>query len=150
MARSGSAAIRKRDPMSANSGSPGSSCPVTARSKSFRCAMSQSLDIEVTRNRFVGAKDNYLRCSGDRQVPTGMNLHENTIILAAGTKIAYGDENPETIEQSSEWQTRTGQERGSIFATPDSASAEPAPAPAPATTEPTDTTTTAPTIGQCQ
>ncbi len=71
------------------------------------------LDIEVTRNQFIGARDNYLHNSDGKQPPSGLNMHHNTIKLGPGKKTAYL--NDETIEQSAQWQARTGQERGSTF-----------------------------------
>lgn len=70
-------------------------------------------EIEITRNQFIRAKDNYARCSGDGQIPAGMNTHHNTITLNRGQKIAYW--NPETTEQYEAWRTRTGKEQGTRF-----------------------------------
>lgn len=67
-------------------------------------------DIEIARNQFIGAKDNFVRASGDRQIPAGIKTHSNTIELASGQKIAY--QNPETIEQLDAWRARTGAEQG--------------------------------------
>ncbi|NUP59375.1 MAG: right-handed parallel beta-helix repeat-containing protein [Pseudarthrobacter sp.] len=67
-------------------------------------------DIEIARNRFIGAKDNFVRSSGNRQIPAGIRTHSNTISLASGQKIAY--QNPETIEQLDAWRSRTGNEQG--------------------------------------
>jgi hypothetical protein len=75
-------------------------------------SMELPCDVEITGNQFVEARDHYTRNSGDRQVPAGMNMHHNTIMLGAGKKIAYM--NPETIEQSEQWQARTGKEQGSL------------------------------------
>lgn len=71
------------------------------------------MDVEVTRNQFIGARDNYLHNSEGWKIPAGLNLHHNTIKLGPGKKTAY--RNAETIEQSAQWQARTGQERGSTF-----------------------------------
>jgi hypothetical protein len=71
------------------------------------------MDVEVTRNEFIGARDNYLHNSVDGLLPAGLNLHHNIIKLGPGKKTAYL--NPEPIEQSARWQARTGQERGSTF-----------------------------------
>lgn len=70
-------------------------------------------DIEITRNQFSGAKDNYARCSGGGQIPAGINTHHNTITLNHGQKIAYS--NPETAEQYEAWRARTGKEQGTQF-----------------------------------
>lgn len=68
-------------------------------------------DVEITRNRFIGAKDNFVRSSGTaRQLPAGIKTHGNTISLNSGQKIAFM--NPETIEQLDAWRSRTGNERG--------------------------------------
>lgn len=64
-------------------------------------------DVEIARNQFIGAKDNFVRSSGSgRQIPAGIRIHGNTIALASGQKIAY--QNPETIEQLDAWRSRTG------------------------------------------
>jgi hypothetical protein len=70
-------------------------------------------DIEITRNQFVRAKDNYARCSGDGRIPAGINTHHNSITLNRGQKIAYSD--PATIEQYEAWRTRAGKEQGTQF-----------------------------------
>lgn len=70
-------------------------------------------DIEIARNQFIRAKDNYARCSGDGQIPAGITSHNNTIALNPGQKIAYL--NPETIEQYEAWRARTGKEQGTGF-----------------------------------
>lgn len=79
-------------------------------------SMEVPVDVEITGNSFLGARDNYTRNSGDRQIPAGIITHRNTIKLGAGKKIAYGAENPETSEQAAQWQARTGREQASIFA----------------------------------
>jgi hypothetical protein len=69
-------------------------------------------DIELTRNQFIRARDQYARCVGG-QLPAGMNTHHNIITLNPGQKIAYL--NPETIEQYDSWRARTHQEQGTQF-----------------------------------
>ncbi|PNI09518.1 hypothetical protein CXX84_04500 [Arthrobacter sp. AFG7.2] len=71
------------------------------------------MDVEVTGNQFIGARDSYLHNSVDGRLPAGLDLHHNIIKLGPGKKTAYL--NPETIEQSARWQSRTGQEHGSTF-----------------------------------
>ena len=71
------------------------------------------MDVEVTRNQFIGARDSYINISGDRKAPTGLNLHHNIIKLGPGKKTDY--QTAETIEQAAHWQSRTGKERGSTF-----------------------------------
>lgn len=73
--------------------------------------MQLPVDIEITRNKFLGAKDHYAYCSGNWQIPAGVNTHHNTIALHSGRKIAY--RNPESIEQYEAWRSRTGKEQGS-------------------------------------
>lgn len=75
------------------------------------------VDIEMTRNKFLGARDNMYRCSGSRQVPSGVNTHHNTIKLGAGKQIAYSPagENPEKIEQWQQFVARTGKEAGTVW-----------------------------------
>lgn len=70
-------------------------------------------EIEITRNQFIRARDNYARCVGDWQIPQGISTHHNTITLNRGQKIAYS--NPETIEQYDAWRARTGKEHGTQF-----------------------------------
>jgi len=79
-------------------------------------SMEVPVDVEITGNSFLGARDNYTRNSGDRQIPAGIITHGNTIKLGTGKKIAYGAENPETTEQAAQWQARTGREQASVFA----------------------------------
>lgn len=79
-------------------------------------SMEVPVDVEITGNSFLGARDNYTRNSGDRQIPAGIVTHGNTIKLGAGKKIAYGVENPEISEQAAQWQARTGREQASVFA----------------------------------
>lgn len=68
-------------------------------------------DIEIARNSFVGAKDNFVRSSGaGRQIPEGIRTHSNTISLDSGQKIAY--QHPETIEQLEAWRSRSGNGQG--------------------------------------
>jgi hypothetical protein len=76
-------------------------------------AMTLPIDLEVARNRFYGASYNYIRSSGDRQLPAGYNTHDNVISLAPGLKISCL--NAETIEQYEAWRARTGKEQGSKF-----------------------------------
>ncbi|WP_406638304.1 right-handed parallel beta-helix repeat-containing protein [Pseudarthrobacter quantipunctorum] len=71
------------------------------------------MDVEVTRNQFIRARDSYLNISGDKKPPKGLNLHHNIIKLGPGTKTAYGS--AETIELAARWQARTGKEHGSTF-----------------------------------
>lgn len=71
------------------------------------------MDVEVTRNQFIGARDSYINISGDRTAPKGLNLHHNVIKLGPGKKTDY--QTAETIEQAAHWQARTGKERGSTF-----------------------------------
>lgn len=70
--------------------------------------------LEVTRNIFQGARHNYAYNTYNGGVwPTGLYSHHNTITLAPGQKIVY--QQPETIEQSAGYVSRTGNEVGTQF-----------------------------------
>lgn len=78
--------------------------------------MNLPIDINVSDNVFLSAKENYLYCAASTNggvPPAGYVMSKNLVLLAPGTKISYTD--TQTVESHAAWISASGKDSDSQF-----------------------------------
>lgn len=71
-------------------------------------------DIDLSHNTFFGARDSYYyRNTGDLKPAAGYKMHDNTVLLAPGTRVSFSQTT--TIENASDWVADTQHDFGTRF-----------------------------------